>query len=204
MNNQISIVFLSVKSIIMKIKEWYHVYLTPNISAKTWSNWTSRGGFEIVRWRWSMVIGYYSSFTLYHSKLLYFKSIMVKLNVIFFSMKMLLRRTVNSTDRTQSSRDGKQSYRYRQGQTTPLHIWVHTHEQSEYCHCHSGCWHAGPSVCLTSLASRKPQSQADCIGLWLWSSGPAWHGQYYCHWRLPLALVWPRSQRRPGPWFGPS
>ena len=83
-NAQISIVFLSVKSIIMKIKEWYHVYLTPNISAKTWSNWTSRGGFEIVRWRWSMVIGYYSSFTLYHSKLLYFKSIMVKLNVIFF------------------------------------------------------------------------------------------------------------------------
>ena len=37
-NVQISIVFLSVKSIIMKIKEWYHVSSTSNISAKTWSN----------------------------------------------------------------------------------------------------------------------------------------------------------------------
>ena len=33
-NVQISIVFLSVKSIIMKIKEWHHVSLTSNISAK--------------------------------------------------------------------------------------------------------------------------------------------------------------------------
>ena len=48
-NVQISIVFLSVKSIIMKIKEWYHVSLTSNISAKTWSNWTCRGCFENVR-----------------------------------------------------------------------------------------------------------------------------------------------------------
>ena len=40
-NVQISIVFLSVKSIIMKIKEWHHVSLTSNISAKTWSNCTS-------------------------------------------------------------------------------------------------------------------------------------------------------------------
>ena len=46
---QISIVFLSVKSIIMKIKEWYHVSLTSNISAKTWSNWTCRGCFGNVR-----------------------------------------------------------------------------------------------------------------------------------------------------------
>ena len=38
-NVQIStIVFLSVKSIIRKIKEWYHVSSTSNISAKTWSN----------------------------------------------------------------------------------------------------------------------------------------------------------------------
>ena len=42
-NVQISIVFLYVKSIIMEIKEWYHVSLTSNISAKTWSNWTCRG-----------------------------------------------------------------------------------------------------------------------------------------------------------------
>ena len=48
-NVQISIVFLSVKSIIMKIKEWHHVSLTSNISAKTWSNWTCRGYFENVR-----------------------------------------------------------------------------------------------------------------------------------------------------------
>ena len=48
-NVQISIVFLSVKSIIMKIKEWHHVSLTSNISAKTWSNCTSRGCFENVR-----------------------------------------------------------------------------------------------------------------------------------------------------------
>ena len=48
-NVQISIVFLSVKSIIMKIKEWYHVSLTSNISAKTWSNCTCRGCFENVR-----------------------------------------------------------------------------------------------------------------------------------------------------------
>ena len=46
---QISIVFLSVKSIIMKIKEWYHVSLTSNISAKTWSNCTCRGCFENIR-----------------------------------------------------------------------------------------------------------------------------------------------------------
>ena len=48
-NVQISIVFLLVKSIIMKIKEWYHVSLTSNISAKTWSNCTCRGCFENVR-----------------------------------------------------------------------------------------------------------------------------------------------------------
>ena len=46
-NLQISIVFFSVKSIIMKI--WYHVSLTPNISAKTWSNYTCRGCFENLR-----------------------------------------------------------------------------------------------------------------------------------------------------------
>ena len=57
-NLQISIVFFSVKSIIIKIKEWDHVSLTSNISAKTWSNCTCRGCFEIVRtsrfqnWPW--------------------------------------------------------------------------------------------------------------------------------------------------------
>ena len=54
----VSIVFLSVKLIIMKIKEWDHISLTSNISAKTWSNCTSRDCFEIVRtskfqnWPW--------------------------------------------------------------------------------------------------------------------------------------------------------
>ena len=48
-NAQISIVFLSVKSIIRKIKEWPHVSLTSNISAKTWSNCAWRGCFENVR-----------------------------------------------------------------------------------------------------------------------------------------------------------
>ena len=57
-NVQISIVFLSVKLIIMKIKEWDHISLTSNISAKTWSNCTCRGCFEIIRtsrfhnWTW--------------------------------------------------------------------------------------------------------------------------------------------------------
>ena len=57
-NVQISIVFLSVKSIIMKIKEWHHVSLTSNISGKTWSNCTCKGCFEIVitsrfqNWPW--------------------------------------------------------------------------------------------------------------------------------------------------------
>ena len=46
---QISVIFISNKSIIKKIKEWYHVSLTSNISAKTWSNWTCRGCFENVR-----------------------------------------------------------------------------------------------------------------------------------------------------------
>ena len=46
---QILIVFLSVQSISMKIKECYHVSLISNISAKTWSNWIYRGSFEIVR-----------------------------------------------------------------------------------------------------------------------------------------------------------
>ena len=55
---QISVIFISNKSKLMKIKEWYHVSLTSNISAKTWSNWTCRGCFEIVRtsrfqnWHW--------------------------------------------------------------------------------------------------------------------------------------------------------
>ena len=48
-NLQISIVSFSVKSNSKKIKEWYHVSLTSNISAKTWSNWTCRGCFENVR-----------------------------------------------------------------------------------------------------------------------------------------------------------
>ena len=57
-NVQISIIFLSVKSIVIRIKKWYHVSLTSNISAKTWSNCTSRGCFEIFRtsrfqnWPW--------------------------------------------------------------------------------------------------------------------------------------------------------
>ena len=37
-NVQISIVSPSVKSILMKIREWYHVSLTSNTSAKTLSN----------------------------------------------------------------------------------------------------------------------------------------------------------------------
>ena len=45
-NLEISIVFFSIKSIIMKIKEWYHLSLTSNISAKNWSNCTCRGCFE--------------------------------------------------------------------------------------------------------------------------------------------------------------
>ena len=61
-NLQISIVSFSVKSNSKKIKEWYHVSLTSNISAKTWSNWTCRGCFENVRtsrfqicsWLWKL------------------------------------------------------------------------------------------------------------------------------------------------------
>ena len=45
-NIQISIIFLSVKSIIIEIKDSNHLSLTSNISAKTWSNWTCRGCFE--------------------------------------------------------------------------------------------------------------------------------------------------------------
>ena len=48
-NIQISIIFLSVKSIIIEIKDSNHLSLTSNISAKTWSNWTCRGCFENVR-----------------------------------------------------------------------------------------------------------------------------------------------------------
>ena len=48
-NVQISIVFLSDKSIIMKIKEWHHVSLTLNISVKTLSNCTCRECFENLR-----------------------------------------------------------------------------------------------------------------------------------------------------------
>ena len=46
---QISVIFISNKSNSKKIKEWYHVSLTSNISAKTWSNCTCRGCFENVR-----------------------------------------------------------------------------------------------------------------------------------------------------------
>ena len=46
---QISVIFISNKSIIKKIKKWYLVSLTSIISAKTWSNWTYRGCFENVR-----------------------------------------------------------------------------------------------------------------------------------------------------------
>ena len=48
-NIQISIIFLSVKSIIIEIKDSNHLSLTSNISAKTWSNWTCRGCFGNVR-----------------------------------------------------------------------------------------------------------------------------------------------------------
>ena len=48
-NLEISIVFFSIKSIIMKIKEWYNLSLTSNISAKNWSNCTCRGCFENLR-----------------------------------------------------------------------------------------------------------------------------------------------------------
>ena len=46
---QISVIFISNKSIIMKIKDWYHMSLTSNISAKTWSNCTCKGCFENIR-----------------------------------------------------------------------------------------------------------------------------------------------------------
>ena len=46
---QISVSFIYNKSILTKIKNWYHVSLTSNISAKTWSNCTCRRCFEIVR-----------------------------------------------------------------------------------------------------------------------------------------------------------
>ena len=64
---QISVFFHLLKSILMKIKEWYHVSLTSNISAKTWSNCTCRGCFENVRtsrfqicpwfWKWTKICG---------------------------------------------------------------------------------------------------------------------------------------------------
>ena len=59
-NVQISKVFLYVKSIIMKIKEWYHVSLTSNISAKTWSNWTSRGCSENVTTRLYTIVFFFT------------------------------------------------------------------------------------------------------------------------------------------------
>ena len=46
---QISVIFISNKSIIIEIKDSNHVSLTSNISAKTWSNWTCRGCFGNVR-----------------------------------------------------------------------------------------------------------------------------------------------------------
>ena len=46
---QISVIFISYISIIMKIQKWYPVSLTPNISAKTWPNCTCRGCFENIR-----------------------------------------------------------------------------------------------------------------------------------------------------------
>ena len=62
---QISVIFISNKSILTKIKEWYHISLTSNISAKTWSNWKCRVCFEIVRtsrfqicpWYWMAGLG---------------------------------------------------------------------------------------------------------------------------------------------------
>ena len=57
-NVQISIIFLSVKSIVIRIKKWYHVSLTSNISAQNRSKCTSSGCFENVRtsrfqnWPW--------------------------------------------------------------------------------------------------------------------------------------------------------
>ena len=57
---QISVIFISNKSNSKKIKEWYHVSLTSNISGKTWSNCTCRGCFEIVgtsrfhNWFWKL------------------------------------------------------------------------------------------------------------------------------------------------------
>ena len=55
---QISVTFISIKLNLKKIKEWYLVSLTSNISAKTWPNCTCWGCFEIVRtsrfqnWPW--------------------------------------------------------------------------------------------------------------------------------------------------------
>ena len=61
-NIQISIIFLSVKSIIIEIKDSNHLSLTSNISAKNWSNCTCRGCFEnlktsrfqICHWFWKL------------------------------------------------------------------------------------------------------------------------------------------------------
>ena len=56
--SRVNVIFISKKSIIKRIKERYHVSVTSNISAKTWSNWICRGCFEIVRtnrfqnWHW--------------------------------------------------------------------------------------------------------------------------------------------------------
>ena len=57
---QISVIFISNKSIIIEIKDSNHVSLTSNISAKTWSNWTCRvcfvnvktSRFQICPWFW--------------------------------------------------------------------------------------------------------------------------------------------------------
>ena len=64
---QISVIFISNKSISMTKKERHNVSLTSNISAKTWSNCTFRGRFEIVRtsrfqicpwfWRFTKICG---------------------------------------------------------------------------------------------------------------------------------------------------
>ena len=53
---QISVIFISNKSITIEIKDSNHVSLISNISAKTWSNWTSRGCSEnVTTWLYTIV-----------------------------------------------------------------------------------------------------------------------------------------------------
>ena len=78
---QISVIFISNKSIIMKIKDWYHVSLTLSISSKTWWNCICRGCFENRRtfrfqislwfWKFTKICGVIEQNTNLWSRLYY-------------------------------------------------------------------------------------------------------------------------------------